>query len=116
VRAFERDFSRPGRRALSTVQSTPTEILLLIEEEAEAVRTRFNPQSALDLEQVAKERYGVVQVIKTPLVLVSRVTKGSDGLYIFLDTCRKSYTRVYMLIENKIPFVNEFTPFLWSKE
>lgn len=62
-----------------------------MEEEAEKIRIKYNPRSSRDLERVAKEEYGVLEVTRTPLVLASTVINRDNGLYIFYNFTFKPY-------------------------
>lgn len=58
---------------------------LRIETEADKVKAKYNPKSVQDLERIAKEEYGVIEVVKTPLILISTVINAKDGVYIFYN-------------------------------
>lgn len=64
---------------------------LRIEEEADKVRGKYHPETSQDLERVAKEEYGVIEVVKTPLVLASIVKNTESGLYIFYNASFEPY-------------------------
>jgi len=55
-----------------------------LETEIEKIKTKYNPKTIEDLIKVAMNEYGVVNVIKTPLVCdASITTKNRKNFYIF---------------------------------
>ncbi|MBI2499520.1 hypothetical protein HYV88_04735 [Candidatus Woesearchaeota archaeon] len=52
--------------------------------EIDRLRVKYKPKSTDDLERIARNEFGVVNVIKTPMVNSGRVVKDDEsGLYIF---------------------------------
>lgn len=55
-----------------------------LETEADRLRTRYYLKTTADLERIARDEYGVVSVIKTPLACdYSKLVRYEDKLYLF---------------------------------
>lgn len=68
------------------------EVVERINDEVSRLREKYNPSSVADLEKIAKNEYGVVKVINTPLVLFkSVINSSSDGFRIFYHASFKPY-------------------------
>jgi len=75
----------------------PNERLLQLAGEAQSVREKYRPQTAEDLEQIAREEYGVAHVVRTPLAK-SQVIKerGSGNLFIFYNAFYEPYLPIVL--------------------
>ncbi|MFC1698108.1 ImmA/IrrE family metallo-endopeptidase [Nanoarchaeota archaeon] len=64
-----------------------------IEKAAERIKDKYNPKTTEDLIQIAKEEYGVNEVIYSPVFLGSAAYRINNDIYIFYNRTIKPYER-----------------------